>query len=64
MSWLSKLMPNRIRTEGTAKRNVPEGLWEKCPSCAAVLYGPELERNLRVCPKCNHHMPMAARKDD
>lgn len=62
MSWLSKLMPVRIRTEGSAKRNVPEGLWEKCPSCAAVLYGPELERNLRVCPKCNHHLPIAARK--
>lgn len=62
MSWLSKLMPVRIRTEGSAKRNVPEGLWEKCPACAAVLYGPELERNLRVCPKCNHHLPISARK--
>ncbi len=62
MSWLSKLMPSRIRTEGAAKKNVPEGLWEKCPSCQAVLYGPELERNLRVCPKCSHHMPIAARK--
>mgnify|MGYP000852569420 CR=1 FL=1 len=62
MSWLSKLMPARIRTEGSAKRNVPEGLWEKCPACAAVLYGPELERNLRVCPKCNHHMTISGRK--
>jgi acetyl-CoA carboxylase carboxyl transferase subunit beta len=62
MSWLSKLMPSRIRTEGAQKKNVPEGLWEKCPACQAVLYGPELERNLRVCPKCNHHMPIAARK--
>jgi len=55
-------MPARIRTEGSAKRNVPEGLWEKCPSCSAVLYGPEIERNLRVCPKCNHHMSIGARK--
>lgn len=62
MNWLSKLMPARIRTEGSAKRNVPEGLWEKCPSCSAVLYGPEIERNLRVCPKCNHHMSIGARK--
>ena len=62
MSWFSKLMPSRIRTEGSAKRNVPEGLWEKCTACAAVLYGPELERNLRVCPKCNHHMSIPARK--
>ena len=62
MSWFSKLMPSRIRTEGSAKRNVPEGLWEKCTACAAVLYAPELERNLRVCPKCNHHMSIPARK--
>jgi acetyl-CoA carboxylase carboxyl transferase subunit beta len=62
MSWLSKLMPARIRTQGNPKRNVPEGLWEKCPACSAVLYGPELERNLRVCPKCSHHLPIGARK--
>ena len=61
MSWLQKLMPARIRTEGGAKRTVPEGLWEKCERCAAVLYRPELERNLHVCPKCAHHMPIGAR---
>ncbi|HPA02514.1 MAG TPA: acetyl-CoA carboxylase, carboxyltransferase subunit beta [Chiayiivirga sp.] len=62
MSWLQKLMPARIRTEGTKKTgSVPEGLWEKCDSCAAVLYKPELERNLYVCPKCGHHMAIAAR---
>ncbi len=62
MSWLQKLMPARIRTEGTKKTgSVPEGLWEKCDSCAAVLYKPELERNLYVCPKCSHHMAIAAR---
>jgi len=54
-------MPARIRTEGGSKRNVPEGLWTKCPACAAVLYRPELERNLAVCPKCNNHMYMKAR---
>ncbi len=61
MSWFQKLMPSRIRTEGGNKRNVPEGLWSKCPSCAAVLYRPELGRNLQVCPKCGHHMPIGAR---
>ncbi len=62
MSWLSKLMPARIRTEGTKKAgSVPEGVWEKCDGCAAVLYKPELERNLFVCPKCNHHMVISAR---
>ncbi|MEO8672704.1 MAG: acetyl-CoA carboxylase, carboxyltransferase subunit beta [Tahibacter sp.] len=62
MSWLSKLMPSRIRTEGTSRGKVPEGLWEKCENCAAVLYRPELERNLEVCPKCGHHHAITARK--
>ena len=63
MSWLQKLMPSRIRTQGTAaKGRVPEGLWEKCEGCGAVLYRPELERNLEVCPKCGHHRPIEARK--
>jgi acetyl-CoA carboxylase carboxyl transferase subunit beta len=61
MSWFQKLMPARIRTEGGSKRNVPEGLWTKCKACAAVLYRPELERNLAVCPKCNSHMYLKAR---
>ncbi|MFT3896395.1 MAG: acetyl-CoA carboxylase, carboxyltransferase subunit beta [Thermomonas sp.] len=63
MSWLKKLMPASIRTEtGTErKRSVPEGLWEKCDKCGAVLYRPELEENLEVCPKCGHHMPIRAR---
>ncbi len=61
MSWLEKLMPKRIRTESTSKRKVPEGLWDKCPNCGAVVYGAELERNLQVCPKCNHHLRISAR---
>jgi acetyl-CoA carboxylase carboxyl transferase subunit beta len=61
MSWFQKLMPSRIRTEGGNKRTVPEGLWTKCDACAAVLYRPELERNLSVCPKCSSHMPVGAR---
>jgi len=61
MSWFQKLMPSRIRTEGGNKRTVPEGLWTKCNDCTAVLYRPELERNLQVCPKCGRHMPVTAR---
>ena len=63
MSWLKKLMPSGIRTDtGNAKRrSVPEGLWEKCDRCGAVLYRPVLEENLEVCPKCSHHMPIRAR---
>jgi len=63
MSWLKKLMPASIRTEPATgrKRSVPEGLWEKCDKCGTVLYRPELEENLEVCPKCGHHMPIRAR---
>ena len=62
MSWLKKLLPTKIRTEGQTKKAVPEGLWSKCPGCSAVLYRPELERNFDVCPKCNYHMRIGARK--
>ena len=62
MSWFEKLVPSRIRTEGAQKRAVPEGLWTKCQACSAILYRPELERNLEVCPKCGHHMRIGARK--
>lgn len=62
MSWLQKLMPSRIRTQSTSRGKVPEGLWEKCRGCGAVLYRPELERNLEVCPKCGHHHMITARK--
>jgi acetyl-CoA carboxylase carboxyl transferase subunit beta len=61
MSWFEKIMPSRIRTEGKRKRGVPEGLWTKCADCGAVLYRPELERNLEVCPKCGKHMRIAGR---
>lgn len=62
MSWFEKLMPSRIRTESKDKRTVPEGLWTKCPACDAVLYRTELERNQDVCPKCDHHMRISARR--
>ena len=62
MSWFQKLKPSRIRTEGGNKRNVPEGLWTKCESCQAVLYRPELERSLLVCPKCSMHLRIGARQ--
>jgi len=62
MSWFEKLMPSRIRTESKDKRTVPEGLWSKCTACDAVLYRTELERNQDVCPKCDHHMRISARR--
>jgi acetyl-CoA carboxylase carboxyl transferase subunit beta len=62
MSWIQKLLPTRIRTDAEQKKGVPEGLWAKCTACNAVLYRAELERNLDVCPKCDHHMRIGARR--
>jgi len=62
MSWLEKLLPPRIQRSETAQRkSVPEGLWVKCASCESVLYRTDLEANLHVCPKCDHHMRIRAR---
>ena len=61
MSWFEKLLPSRISTEKRT-RSVPEGVWIKCPECDAQLYRTELERNLYVCPKCDHHMRIGARR--
>ena len=61
MSWFKKILPSRIKTNGNSRRTVPEGVWTKCKSCNAVLYRAELERNLEVCPKCDHHMRISAR---
>lgn len=61
MSWFEKILPSRIKTDVNTRRTVPEGIWTKCASCNAVLYRAELDRNLEVCPKCNHHMRISAR---
>lgn len=62
MGWFEKLLPTKIRTEASSKKGVPEGLWLKCPACEAILYRSELERNLQVCMKCNHHIRISARQ--
>ncbi|MEN9313874.1 MAG: hypothetical protein RIS35_267 [Pseudomonadota bacterium] len=65
MSWLDKLLPPRIKRAGLAgsgKKSVPEGVWVKCSACDSVLYRADLEGNLNVCPKCEHHMRIGARQ--
>lgn len=64
MSWIDKILPSGVsKGEGQKKRSsVPEGLWKKCVKCDAVLYRPDVERNDDVCPKCDHHMRIGARR--
>ena len=58
MSWLERILPKH---KSTTRRNIPEGVWTKCTSCGAVLYKEQLERQLNVCDKCDHHMHIPAR---
>ncbi|MGP9680099.1 acetyl-CoA carboxylase, carboxyltransferase subunit beta [Halomonas sp. AOP27-A1-41] len=63
MSWLDKIVPSMGRIQRKDRRaSVPDGLWRKCPKCEAVLYLPELEKHHSVCPKCDHHLRLTARK--
>ena len=63
MSWLNKVLPKikRSATGAERKTNLPEGLWSKCPSCEAVLYATDLQKNDQVCPPCGHHNRLGAR---
>ena len=63
MSWIDKILPSGVTKDDSANRtSVPEGLWKKCVKCEAILYKPDLERNAEVCPKCDHHMRIGARR--
>jgi acetyl-CoA carboxylase carboxyl transferase subunit beta len=65
MSWYDKILPSGVgvrKQSGERRSTVPEGLWKKCVKCEAVLYRPDLERNDEVCPKCDHHMRIGARR--
>nr|WP_300308218.1 acetyl-CoA carboxylase, carboxyltransferase subunit beta [Halomonas sp.] len=63
MSWLDKIVPSVGRIQRKERRaSIPDGLWRKCPKCESVLYLPELEKNSNVCPKCDHHLRLTARK--
>ncbi len=63
MSWFQKLIPPKIqRRVEASKKVVPEGVWNKCPSCDAVLYTADLELSQHVCPQCGHHLRIGARR--
>jgi len=44
------------------KREIPEGLWTKCPKCTSMVFDKELDENLKVCPQCDHHFPVSSRE--
>lgn len=55
MNWLTNYV--RPKLQGlVGTKEIPDKLWEKCPSCGSMIYHRELEQNYRICPQCNHHM--------
>jgi acetyl-CoA carboxylase carboxyl transferase subunit beta len=63
MSWLKNIIPPKIkRIVGRVKKNIPEGLWHKCPTCQTVLYKTELEKNMEVCSNCSFHNRISSRQ--
>ena len=64
MSWINHILPKIKRGDDAAPKKpsvVPEGVWTKCPGCEQPLYTEELDRSLRVCPKCGYHFRIGAR---
>ena len=61
-NWFDKIIPSFIKKDTLKKSSVPEGLWQTCSACNAILYVPDLEATLFVCPKCDHHIRIGARK--
>ena len=61
-NWFDKIIPSFIKKDTLKKSSVPEGLWQACSACNAILYVPDLEASLYVCPKCDHHIRIGARK--
>jgi acetyl-CoA carboxylase carboxyl transferase subunit beta len=55
LNWLGR--PRNVPSE---RREIPAGLWTKCPRCANLIYRKELERNFRVCPRCGYHNRLSA----
>ena len=52
----------KLGSAKSKKKDIPEGLWTKCPKCTTMVFDKELDENLKVCPKCNHHFPIGARE--
>lgn len=61
-SWFNKILPSLGKQHKEEKKSpIPQGLWQTCSNCKEILYGPDLEANMYVCPNCNHHIRIGAR---
>ena len=63
MSWIDRILPSISRDRGDkGSGKIPEGLWRQCPRCEATLFHETLEKNADVCPKCDYHIRISARR--
>jgi acetyl-CoA carboxylase carboxyl transferase subunit beta len=62
MAWFRKTKKPKVAPSKEQRSAVPEGLWVKCDGCREIIYAKELERNLRICPKCGYHFRIGARE--
>ena len=61
MAWFKKERPESAAPETPAKKvKIPEGLWVKCDNCKEIIYRKEVEKNFKVCPKCDYHFRITA----
>jgi acetyl-CoA carboxylase carboxyl transferase subunit beta len=51
-----------LKTQSRKKREIPQGLWQKCPGCSEVVHEIELTQNQRVCPRCDYHFAQSAKE--
>jgi acetyl-CoA carboxylase carboxyl transferase subunit beta len=61
MAWFKKVKAPRAQLP-EKKVKIPEGLWVKCDNCKEIIYKKEIDKNLKVCPKCNYHFRITARE--
>lgn len=62
MSWFHKLLPSSLRLSSRQKKDIPQGLWSRCPSCEKMLFNAELDRQLKVCTHCDYHFPLSPKQ--
>jgi acetyl-CoA carboxylase carboxyl transferase subunit beta len=62
VSWLTEYVRPRLRTLLGGQREIPENLWRQCPACQQMIFHRDLEKNMKVCPHCGHHMRASAQE--
>ena len=62
MSWLTNVVRPKLRELVGARREIPDNLWQTCPACAQMIFHRDLEKNLRVCQLCGHHLRLGVKE--